>query len=179
MRKGYKIALGIFLSAILLTSLAGISFAATQTTKTGFGYGLRLRAGSVTVNAVNKLLGIKQEDVRAQRLEGKSFADIAKEKGVDVEKLKDAILESRKALLQERVKDGTLTQEQADAILKQMESHISFCLENGAMPGGCNMGNGRMTGPGGMMGSGGMMGYGGGMMGFGTGGGWRNQTNVQ
>lgn len=173
MRKSYKIALGILLSAVLLMSLASVSFAATDTTKARFGYGLRLRAGGAPPSAGPKTLSLKPEDVRAQRLAGKTLADIAKDKGVESEKLKDAILESRKALLQERVKDGSITQEQADAILKQMEERISFCLENG---GGCGLGYGH----GGMMGPGGMMGYGhGGMMGFGTRGGWRNNTNVQ
>lgn len=169
MRKSYKIALGILLSAVLLVSLASVSFAAIDTTKARFGYGLRLRAGGATLDTVAKLLGLKPEEVRAQRLAGKTLVDIAKDKGVENEKLKDAILESRKALLQEKVKDGSITQEQADAILKQMGSRISFCLENG---GGCSLGSGN--------GCGGMMGGGrGGMMGFGARGGWRNNTNVQ
>jgi len=67
MRKNYKIALGILLSAVLLVSLASVSFAAIDTTKTRSGYGLRLRAGGAPPSAGPKTLSLKPEDVRAQR----------------------------------------------------------------------------------------------------------------
>lgn len=144
MRRNLKIAFGILASAVLLASLVGVAMAAANTTSSQPGYGLRLRAGSTTIDAVSKLLGIKPEDVRAQRQAGKSLLDIAKEKGVDAQKLKDTMLDSRKTLLQERVKDGTLTQEQADDILKQMQERITSCLENGGGHGPGFKGGGMM-----------------------------------
>jgi hypothetical protein len=48
------------------------------------------------------------------------------------------MFENKKAFIEERVKDGTLTQEEADEILKNIELMQEYCL--GA--GGCGMGRG-------------------------------------
>ncbi len=54
------------------------------------------------------------------------------------EKFRDEMFENKKAFIEERVKDGTLTQEEADEILKNIELMQEYCL--GA--GGCGMGRG-------------------------------------
>jgi len=55
-----------------------------------------------------------------------------------LEKFRDEMFENKKAFIEERVKDGTLTQEEADEILKNIELMQEYCL--GA--GGCGMGRG-------------------------------------
>ena len=54
------------------------------------------------------------------------------------EKFRDEMFENKKAFIEERVKDGTLTQEEADEILKNIELMQEYCL--GAS--GCGMGRG-------------------------------------
>lgn len=51
----------------------------------------------------------------------KTFGQLAQEKGV-LDEFKKANLESRKALLDEKVKAGVITQEQANTILENMEN---------------------------------------------------------
>jgi len=54
------------------------------------------------------------------------------------EKFRDEMFENKKAFIEERVKDGTLTREEADEILENIELMQEYCL--GA--GGCGMGRG-------------------------------------
>ncbi|HOG62864.1 MAG TPA: DUF2680 domain-containing protein [Sedimentibacter sp.] len=54
------------------------------------------------------------------------------------EKFRDEMFENKKAFIEERVKDGTLTQEEADEILKNIELMQEYCLGVG----GCGMGRG-------------------------------------
>jgi len=55
------------------------------------------------------------------------------------EKFRDEMFENKKAFIEERVKDGTLTQEEADEILKNIELMQEYCLGAG---GGYGMGRG-------------------------------------
>ena len=54
------------------------------------------------------------------------------------EKFRDEMFENKKAFIEERVKDGTLTREEADEILENIELMQEYCL--GAS--GCGMGRG-------------------------------------
>lgn len=80
-------------------------------------------------------------------------ADITAEQFQDY---KDEILANKKAILDQRVKDGILTQEEADEILDAIENNQAYCDGTG------NAGIGRGMGAG----FGGMMGYGNGQGGF-------------
>ena len=47
------------------------------------------------------------------------------------EEFRNEMLENKKAILKERVDDGTLTQEEADQFLANIEEMQDYCLENG------------------------------------------------
>jgi hypothetical protein len=83
----------------------------------GFGQG-------VCSEAISSLLGLTDSEIQAMRLEGKSLVQIAATKGVNQQKLVDAVMTERKASIQEKVSAGTLTQEQANIMLQQMEENI-------------------------------------------------------
>jgi len=119
------------------------------------------------VDTISKLLGMDQTEIIKERQAGKSMVDIAETKGVDAEKLVNTVVEERKALLDQRVKDGLITEEQAEYCTENMEQRIEGNLNRASVgPGnGCGMRGGR--GPG--SGSGG--GFGRGMNGQGYGGG--------
>jgi uncharacterized membrane protein YgcG len=105
------------------------------------------------------LTGKSVDEVTDERYEtGLTYGQIAYDEGL-WEEYNEKMLESKKAYLDEKVKDGTITQEQADTIYENMQLRQQNCAANG-------------TG-GGMMGSGfgGGRGCGGGMMGSGFGGG--------
>lgn len=85
----------------------------------GAGYGF----ASVS-QALQKLTGLKPEEIAAQRQAGKSAVEIAKEKNVGEDALVEEVLATRKAALDEAVKAGRITQERADFMLKNMTEGI-------------------------------------------------------
>lgn len=136
--------------AVLLVATAGLVYAADQTNNTaGCGLGLRLGPGSSggsVLENVAKILKMDEDEVRSERRSGKSFADIAKEKGEDPEKLTEQVIEAKKAAIQEKVKDGTITQEQADACIERMTERVKTRVESdacGPFGNGKGQGNGQ------------------------------------
>jgi polyhydroxyalkanoate synthesis regulator phasin len=76
-------------------------------------------------------LGLTQAELRTKLNSGQTLAEIAKAQGKSVDGLKQAILDATKAQLDQLVKDGELTQAEADAMYKRFQSHIDDLVENG------------------------------------------------
>jgi ribosomal protein S20 len=76
-------------------------------------------------------LGMTADELQAELEAGKTIAELAEEKGVDLDA---ARIEAMKERIQQAVEDGTITQEQADWMLQG--------LEQGFMPGGRGFGFG-------------------------------------
>lgn len=112
------------------------------------------------------LTGKSLEEVSVERASGKTYGTIASEYGV-LDPFKQEILEQKKAVLDQRVKDGNLTQEQADALYSSIEKNQTTCdgIGNAQFGKGCGagFGNGMMNGQGRGQGLGRGMGYGAGM----------------
>ncbi|XCH79154.1 MAG: DUF2680 domain-containing protein [Candidatus Dehalobacter alkaniphilus] len=121
------------------------------------------------------LTGKTVTEVTQERAEGKTYGAIALEAG-KLDEFKTQMLEQKKAVLDQRVKDGTLTQQQADQILTRIKNNQAVCdgtgsagigsagIGRGAGAGtgfgqGKGMGSGRGSGTGSCNGSG----FGGGM----------------
>lgn len=133
------------------------------------GCGLQLggamrEAGARLVDVVARLTGLGTEDVIARRAAGESFEQIADDEGVTADKVVDEALDARKELLDERVKAGSLTAEQAEAALERMDARLTERVTS--------------TEPG-CTGAGGRGGMGRGMGGRGAGGGGCAQAPVQ
>lgn len=111
---------------------------------TGMGMG-KLFAGSMP-KVIAGVLGMTEDELQAERAGGKSVADLAKEKGVSVDKVKDEMVKERKAQLAQLVKDGKITQEQMDGMLKNMETMMDQAIQRDTV--------GPMNGRGGKMGMG-------------------------
>ncbi len=137
MRRGLKYLTGSAVVAGLLTvSVVGTAFAADPTPAPGAGprgpvagamNALHQGAGwgsSAVTQALEKLTGMKSEDVIAQRQAGKSVVQIAKEKGVAEDAVVKEVLAARKASLDEAVKAGRITQERADYMLNNMTERV-------------------------------------------------------
>ena len=84
-------------------------------------------------------LGMKVEDLTAALREGETVAELAEAQGVKVEDLVAKAVAARKDVLQQAVEEGRLTQEQADALLEQMQERMTENLQNGT----CAPGMGR------------------------------------
>ncbi|WP_442603426.1 LysM peptidoglycan-binding domain-containing protein [Paenibacillus sp. KN14-4R] len=63
---------------------------------------------------IAKLLGLSEADLKQALKSGKSLADLAKEKNVDVQKLIDVQVTALMKNVEKQVQDGKITKEQAD-----------------------------------------------------------------
>jgi len=80
--------------------------------------------------AIASVLGLSADEVKAQLKAGKSLADLAEGKGVDVQKLIDAQAAAITQSINQAVTDGKLTQEQADKQLADV-AKIAERIVNG------------------------------------------------
>ncbi|MCD9020809.1 hypothetical protein [Cohnella silvisoli] len=81
-------------------------------------------------SAAAKVLGLSADQVKEQLSAGKSLADLATDKGVDVQKLIDAEKTALTSSINQAVKDGKLTQTEADKQLKDV-ANIAEKIVNG------------------------------------------------
>lgn len=117
-----KIIAGVVVAGILGT--AGIAYAAEYKTP---------------AEIVSGLTGMATEKVIEERQDGTRYGTQAEEAG-KLEEFKAAMLEQRKAQLDELVKEGKLTREEADARLKAIEENMANCIGDGS---GARMGGGK------------------------------------
>ncbi|WP_027363871.1 DUF2680 domain-containing protein [Desulfotruncus alcoholivorax] len=75
---------------------------------------------------VSGLTGKTVEELYAERSTGKTFGTIASEAG-KLDEFKAQMLEQKKAVLDQRVADGSLTQEQADQIYNNIKNNQAAC----------------------------------------------------
>ena len=93
---------------------------------------------------VSGLTGKSVTQLTEERSQGKTYGTIAKEAG-KLDEFKAQMLEERKIMLDELVKEGKLTQERADAIYENMKNNQLSCDGTGnARMGGrqCGVGSG-------------------------------------
>jgi hypothetical protein len=96
---------------------------------TGMGEGRERVTWAGLPNAVVHLLGMDAESIQAERLSGESLAAIAAEKGITKETLVTTIVDAKREAVAAAVQAGTITQEQADLRLQQMETRIPLMVE--------------------------------------------------
>lgn len=100
-------------------------------------------------------LGMSEADLRTQLESGKTLAQVAQDKGVDVNKVIDALVADAAKSIDQAVTDGKLTQQQADTFKSTLKDRVTQMVNSakpkagrhggthgpGMMPGG-NTGNG-------------------------------------
>jgi hypothetical protein len=125
-------------------------------TSMGSGAGMMGQHFAGTMPAViAEALGMTVEELQTARQDGKSLADIATDKGVQEKDLLAAMIQSKKVEFEKLVKDGTMTKDQMDQMLKNMETMMETAIQQKNF--GMINGMGMMNGHGGKMG----MGFGG------------------
>ena len=110
-------------------------------------YNQRIGYGQlIPASVLAKSLDMDIEDVIALRQAGKSYYQIAADKGIKAEDYKKELLEAKNAYVDKQVKAGSLTEEQGKLIKERMSTNIENCNGQtpglGRMNGGCGMGNG-------------------------------------
>ncbi len=79
------------------------------------------------VALLSDLTGIPQQEIQEMKDSGIRWGQIAFKQGVS-EEFRNTMLENRKLVIEAKVKDGTLTQEQANEILARMDENRLNCL---------------------------------------------------
>jgi len=119
MNKKLGIVLGAIVAVGLIASLAAGAVgaqspsAATPAPKSGQP-GPGMRGGPDGMSEMAALLNMTADEIWAARVQGKTLADLAKDKGVDTQKLVDILVANQKTMLDQAVADNRLTQAQAD-----------------------------------------------------------------
>jgi hypothetical protein len=103
--------------------------------------------GGPGLDAAAKALGIDAGELRTDLQSGKTIADVAKAKGVDVQTVIDALVKEMQSHLADAVSSGRLTQAQADE-MKANATERATAMVNGERPDGPPPGMGP-GGPGG------------------------------
>lgn len=162
---------GLVVAALVVLGV-GVAFAQGPAPYAGNGPMMQNGGGylhTYMVTAFAEKLGLKVEDINARLTAGETMYDIALADGVKAEDFSALMVEVRTTALNAAVKDGVITQEQADWMSSRGFGRGGMMNGNGSA--GCPMQNGTGTGYGpGMMGRGN---GGNGMMGRGWG--WQNQ----
>jgi hypothetical protein len=88
----------------------------------GMGRGM---GNQVELEAAAEALGMTADELRTQLWGGKTLADLAEEKGIDLADVQAAVEAAKEAAMRENiaqaVEDGTITQEHADWLLEGLE----------------------------------------------------------
>ncbi len=114
-------------------SFAGMPGAPNGQGKGGPGFGFGHFGGELRGNNIDpaaKALGITSDELMQDLRAGKSIADIAKDKGVDLNTVIDAMVKDAQSKLDAAVKDKHLTQDQADKLAKNLKDGITDFVNN-------------------------------------------------
>ena len=105
------------------------------------------------MTAVAAKLGMTYAELNTALQSRQTIAQLAQAKGVSLDALKTVALDAMKASFADLVKQGVMTQAQADAMLDHMDDMPMFNFEQGTDPGmmGGHVPGGMMGGRGGMM----------------------------
>jgi hypothetical protein len=85
------------------------------------------------LDAAAKYLGLSEAALRTQVEGGKTLAQVARDRDKSVDGLVDALVAEKKADIQQHVKDGRLTQAQADEFVSGLKARVTDMV-NGRMP---------------------------------------------
>jgi polyhydroxyalkanoate synthesis regulator phasin len=108
----------------------------------GMGHMGMMGSGGNTMSVVSDKVGMTLTELMTAFQDGKSVADLAKDKGVDLQTIVDALVAQVKESLDKAVADGNITQKQADYQLEQYTTQVTEQL-NGTWESGGRFGGGR------------------------------------
>ena len=132
MKKKMSIVIAGLLAALLVVGVIGATGAFAQGSATtllhgrgpgggGRGFGL----GQVELEAAAKVLGMTVDELSTALQSGKTLEQVATDKGVDIQKVKDAIQAAHATEVRDRIQqaltDGTITQANADWLLEGLD----------------------------------------------------------
>lgn len=133
--KKRKIIIGLVVTMALgigVTAYAETSENSTTTGREGLGLGriTSMRGQDYVTNVLKNKLNLSQEEITAALNEGKSLHDLAIEKGLTEEALKEALIEEKSNSIDKAVSDGKITSEEAATLKEKIKENINNCTGN-------------------------------------------------
>ena len=135
-----KKALSISLLALgaILVSTSGIALAAVPNNGLAHNKPILENRGIGFQNMLERkadIIGITSDELKTELKAGKNFLNIAEEHGLTPEKFHEELKNRAKEYLEDLVKEGTITQAQADQKLERMENRAMNCTANSFLGG--------------------------------------------
>ena len=97
---------------------------------------VRDHVGRLTTEAAATVLVLEPEELLSELQDGKTMAEVAEEQGMAVDAFTSAMLPEVRQELDALVADGTLTEEQAEAIYDRVEENIDDIVNSVPKPHG-------------------------------------------
>lgn len=134
MKKRWPKFMILALSLLLLVGVVASASAANATGSSQTGLlGQGIRAGQqhaqTALKALSDLTGLSIDDIRSQRVEGKSLGSIAEAQGVSEQAVIDKVIAERTAALNELKADNKITEDQYQACLDNMAEKVKTNIE--------------------------------------------------
>jgi hypothetical protein len=132
MKNKMLIVIGGLLAALLVVGIVGATVGYAQSSSTavfhghgpGDGQGGR-GLGQVELDTAAKVLGMTSDELSTALQSGKTLERVATDKGVDIQKVQEAIQAAHATEMRDRIKqavtDGTITQANADWLLEGLD----------------------------------------------------------
>lgn len=120
-------------SVIALALTLGVGATAYASTKTannqrpGLHRFLNIKGYEVLSDMLKEKFGLTDKQITDSLNQGKSYYDIAKEKGMSIDQFKKAALTEKEEVIDKAVKNGTLTEKTADDLKNKIEQNIETC----------------------------------------------------
>lgn len=122
-----------------VTGLSDDEISALRAQRIGYGQ-------LIPASVLAERLDMDIKDILELRLAGKTYYQIAVDKGVKVEDYKNDLLEKKNLYVDEQVKAGSITEDQSKLIKERISTNIANCDGQnpglGRINGGCGMGAG-------------------------------------
>ncbi|MBU5592865.1 YckD family protein [Clostridium sp. MSJ-4] len=99
-----------------------------QCNKLGAGRLVGKKGYEFKLEALAKKLNMSIDELSKLRAEGKTFYQIAKEKGLSDEDYKSVMKEARMATIDKAIEEGKITKEQGDEIKAKIEENMKNCI---------------------------------------------------
>lgn len=139
---------GALLGRPLVTSAQQSDAPTTSTEAPDEGGRLHRGGFRVGLDAAAEALGMSADDLRSELEDGKTIADVAKEKGVDVQTVVDAIVAEATQRIDQRVSDGDLDADRAAQLKQDLPQRITDLVNGEGGRFGPGPGPGGPFGPG-------------------------------
>ncbi len=106
-----------------------------QAPMAGYGFRFGMNGGSL-VDITAQVTGLSTADVVAELQAGKTFAQVAQAHGKTATDVVNAFVANRKAVLDQAVADGRITQANADQLLATMKANVEEHVDEAWQPRG-------------------------------------------